>query len=438
MSTIDQAQFTTTALARAETLAGAATDAPDGVLTALRAAGREALAAADLPGRKTESWKYSRVGALLEEGLLDRPRDDVAPVAVADLAGAPAARLLFVDGALRTVDALPDGVTVQRFSALEGPLASLVAERLGSLAPATARPFVALGASLLDDGVVVHVAADCRVEAPLELVFAQGDDEVPCGGHARVLVVVEAGARATLVERQLGTRLRFTNTVIEAFVEANARLDHLRLALDAGDGRWLSALDVAVADGGRYGLHQALVGAAFRRSEIRLWTRGPGAHIEVGGATLTRDRTHLDTQMSIEHAAPHGTSNQTFRSIAGERSRTVLNGRIHIHPDAQKTAAQFSTRNLLLSANAEIDAKPELEIYADDVTCAHGATVGRLDDGALFYLRARGIDEATARTMLAFAFLAAVVADFPLTEVGAQVRAQLEAAFSAPALEAAA
>ena len=170
----------------------------------------------------------------------------------------------------------------------------------------------------------------------------------------------------------------------------------------------------------RYGLHQALVGAAFLRNEITVHLDAPGAHAEVGGASPPAIAPSRYAGSRARGAAH--TSNQVFRAIAGEKSRTILNGRIHIHRGAQKTAAELSTKNLLLSPEAEIDAKPELEIYADDVTCAHGATIGQLDERALFYLRLR-VDATLARTMLSFAFLADVVGGFPQASVsGARAR----------------
>jgi Fe-S cluster assembly protein SufD len=426
---MDPEQYTAAALDRARALSGV--DA--GLLASLRAAGREAFTTAELPGRKTESWKYSRVGALLEEGLLDRPGTEPAPVEIPAFPGLDADRVLIVDGVPRDLPAVRDDLRVERLSEIDDGPATDALALLGTLAPASERPFVALNAALAEDAVVIQVPRGRRPERPLELVFAQGTDDAPCGAQPRVLVVVESGAELTLIERQVGDGRRFANGVIEVVVEDGARLDHLRLGLDAGEGRWLTALDVRVGRDARYALHQALVGSAFRRNEIGIRLAGEGSEVAVGGATLTRDRTHLDNQMNMEHVVPHGTSTQVFRSIAGERSRTVLNGRIHILRDAQKTAAELSSKNLLLSADAEIDAKPELEIYADDVTCAHGATVGRLDEQGLFYLRSRGIPETEARTLLSFAFLASVVDAFPVEAVRDAARAALEAAFSAPA-----
>lgn len=400
-----------------------------GPLTALRRVGEAAFTATPLPGPKTESWKYSRVGPLLEAGLLDAPREDAAIPAVPDIDGLDAGRILIVDGVPRE---LPErsvpGVTVSRFSATDaGALAGL-----GDLAELEGRPFVALNGALIEDGVLIHVERGVDGGA-LELILAQNADGTPCGAHPRVRVVLERGASLSLVERHSGADAVFTNSVIEVQVGDAARLAHMRLQLDAGAARSLTALDVAVGRDGRYDLQQALLGSTFRRNEIRIRCAGPGAEVRVGGATLTRDRGHLDTQICLEHVVPHCRSDQVFRALAGERSKTILNGRIHIHPQAQQTSAELSSRNLLLSHDAEIDAKPELEIYADDVKCAHGATVGRLDDKALFYLRSRGVDEAAARRMLSFAFLAAVVDAFPLPAVAEQVRATLEAAFDRPA-----
>ena len=416
---------------RARARLAASTQDAHGPLADLRATGRAAFEATPLPGPKTESWKYSRVGPLLESGLLDQARQDAPVPEVEPFPGLEAGRVLILDGWPRQLPDAADGVTVTRFSAATGAAAAALERELGRLADPEGRPFVALNGSLVEDGVLIHVAAG--VEAPpLELVIAQSPEGTPHGAHPRVLVVLETSARATLIERHVGTDAVFTNTVIEVRVADAAALDHMRLQLDAGAARSLTALDVRVGRDGRYGLHQALQGSLFRRNEIRIWSDGTGAEVTVGGATLSRNRSHLDTQMCLEHAVAHGTSNQIFRALAGERSKTVLNGRIHIHPDAQKTSAELSTRNLVLSADAEIDAKPELEIYADDVKCAHGATLGRLDEQALFYLRSRGVTEPQARAVLSFAFLAAVVDAFPLDAVRDAVRPALEAAFVAP------
>lgn len=408
--------------------------ADTGVLGRLRAAGRAAFSAAELPNPKTESWKYSRIGPLLEQGLLDRAPDGATP-APAPIPGLDTQPIVILDGVPQTLPAAVPGIAVTAFSALTGAQAAAVETHLGRLAAVSERSFVALNAALLDDGLVIQVAPGVDVALPIELLLAQSDSSTPRGAHPRVLVILGQGARATLIERHVGTAMVFTNSVVEVVLADGAQLDHLRLALDAGRGRWLSALDVELGRAARYHLWQAQQGAAFRRNEIRIRLAGEGAEVTVSGAGLTRNSDHLDNQLCLEHRVPRGTSKQVFRNIAGETSRGILNGRIHIHRGAQKTDAQLHTKSLLLSSRAEIDVKPELEIYADDVKCAHGATLGQLDANALFYLRSRGLDETAARTMLSFAFLAEVVDGFPVEAVRDALRPALAQAFAAPAVE---
>lgn len=400
-----------------------------GPLQELRAAGAAAFAASELPTNKTESWKYSRIGSLLEAGLLDRATPGAAHIEA--IPGLDVQRLVILDGVPQPVAGLDAGLTVAPLSALAGAGLAAARSQLGRIVVNSGRPFVALNGALVEDGLLIQVAAGTRIERPIELVIVQSADATPRGAHPRVLVVLEQGARATLVERHVGAALMFTNAVVEIAIEAGARLEHLRLATAAGAGRWLNALAVAVGRDAGYDLSLIERGAAFRRNEIDIRLTGPGAEVAVRGAGLTRGAGHLDQQMNLEHAAPQCRSRQQFRLIAGENSRAILNGRIHIHAGAGKTDAELQARGLLLNRGAEIDLKPELEIYADDVKCAHGATLGQLDARALFYLRSRGIDEATARALLSFAFLGEIIEALPLAAVGELVGPILHDAFVA-------
>lgn len=405
-----------------------------GLLQELRAAGAAAFAASELPTSKTESWKYSRIGPLLEDGLLDRAAPGTAHIE--SIPGLDAQRLVILDGVPQPLSGpLAAGLSVTPFSLLSGSRLVAAQAHLGRIATTSGRPFVALNGALVEDGLLIQVAAGARIDRPIELVIAQSVDATARGAHPRVLVVLEEGARATLVERQVGGAPMFTNAVVEIALAAGARLDHLHLATAAGAGRWLGALAVAVGRDAGYDLSLVERGAAFRRNEIDIRLTGPGAEVAVRGAGLTRGAGHLDHQMNLEHAAPRCSSRQQFRLIAGETSRAILNGRIHIHPGACKTDAELQARGLLLTRGAEIDLKPELEIYADDVKCAHGATLGQLDAGALFYLRSRGIDEASARALLSFAFLGEIIEALPLAAVRESIRPALHAAFVASAEE---
>lgn len=401
-----------------------------GLVQELRAAGAAAFAASELPTAKTESWKYSRIGPLLDTGLLDRAVPGAARIEA--IPGLDAQRLVILDGVPQPLSgALPAGLSITPFSLLSGSPLVAAQAHLGRIAATAGRPFVALNGALVEDGLLLQVAAGARLERPIELVIAQSTDATPRGAHPRVLVLVEEGARATLVERHIGGALLFTNAVVEIALAAGARLDHLRLATAAGAGRWLGALAVAVGRDAGYDLSLVERGAALRRNEIDIRLTGPGAEVAVRGAGLARGAGHLDHQMNIQHAAPRCSSRQQFRLIAGETSRAILNGRIHIHPGAGKTDAELQVRGMLLTRGAEIDLKPELEIYADDVKCAHGATLGQLDANALFYLRSRGIGEAEARALLGFAFLAEIIEALPLAAVRELVRPVLHDAFVA-------
>ena len=265
--------------------------------------------------------------------------------------------------------------------------------------------FDALNAAMAPEAYVLTVAPGARIEQPLLLELAQGAP----GTFLRIAVRLGEGSSLTLLERQSGDDHAFFSTVCNLTLEAGAQLTHQRLGLAGGEGRWLSQHAVTVGSQAHYGLLLAQGGAAFRRNELTIDLRGHGATVTVSGASLTDGAQHLDTQLAMNHCEPQGTSTQRFRALAAGQSKTTLNGRIHILPQAQKSDAAFNVRSLLLSRGAELNAKPELEIYADDVACAHGATVGELDATSVFYLRSRGLTEQAARAALAYAHLATVI-----------------------------
>ena len=220
---------------------------------------------------------------------------------------------------------------------------------------------------------------------PLLLELDQGERRLPshrgtAGGE---------GSSLTLLERQSGEGQAFFSTLCNLNLEAEAQLTHQRLGLIGGEGRWLSQHAVTLGSQAHYALLLAQGGANFRRNELSIDLRGHGATVAVAGASLTDGAQHLDTQLAMNHCEPNGTSTQRFRALAAGQSKTTLNGRIHILPQAQKSDAAFNARSLLLSRGAELNAKPELEIYADDVACAHGATVGELDGCDVHFLPAQ-------------------------------------------------
>ena len=247
-----------------------------------------------------------------------------------------------------------------------------------------------------------------RVAQPIHLVWLNAPEATPFGIAQRLLVVLEEGSEATVFEHFASTdgeQNSFTNGVSELVVGDNARLHHCRLHLEESGTVHLGAVHASLGRAATLnGFHMAL-GSHLKRIELVVRHRGEGAHCELNGVYLPRNREVIDYHTCIEHEVPHCTSEETFRGIIADEARAVFNGRIHIHPGAQKTSAHLSNRNLLTSNRAEVDTKPELEIYADDVQCSHGATVAQLDERQLHYLRTRGVSEQEARVLLSFGFI---------------------------------
>ncbi len=397
--------------------------APTPAVAWLRTQGEARFRTLELPGRGNESWKYSPAAALMDPELLAPAGPVGAPVEAPRLPGVTPTRLLIAEGRLVGVENVQPGVTITPN------------EGVGEQKDCDQRPFVALNAALSEGHVLIHIDTGVRLSAPIELVLAQGDSTVARSAMPRIQMVVGAGAEVTLIERQVGAYRVWTNAVLELALKPESKLDHYRVGLQSGQGLWLTALDVDVQELAHYRLLQALAGAALRRNEVDVRLHGSGSDFEMASATFTQGGDHLDNQVTVQHLAADCRSHQTHRSIAANESRTVLNGRIYIARDAQRTDAQLSSKNLLLHKTAEVDAKPELEIYADNVKCAHGATVGSIDPEALFYLRSRGFSMHRARSVLSFAFLAGVVDRFRVRPLGDEVRATLEQAFSGVELD---
>lgn len=389
----------------------------------LRAQGRERFAADGLPTVKKEAWKYTNLRAL-EKIAFDPAGDgaaahfDVLPTIRA--AGETGPRLVFVDGRLRadlsSLDGLPAGVTLAGLAAGLSADDDLLADHLGKLAPLDQAPLAALNTAFLADGAVLRVGRGVTVEPVIELVFVTlGDEARPTAFNPRTLIVVETNAKATVVEHHvgLGTGTTLANHVTEVFVADGATLGHYKAQREAMGAYHIATTAARVGRDASYINFILTTGAKLSRNEVWTELAGTGATCHVSGGYLVRGDQHCDTTTVIDHAAPHGTSREVYKGAIDGRARAVFQGKIIVRPGAQKTDGHQLNRALLLSDAAEIDAKPELEIYADDVKCSHGATAGELDDTALFYLRARGIDRDTARALLTAAFVAEAIDEIP-------------------------
>ncbi|MEM7135911.1 MAG: Fe-S cluster assembly protein SufD [Myxococcota bacterium] len=337
-----------------------------------------------LPTKKTEAWRFTPVRSIVD-GSFDR-EDDGLP---------------------RVTSPLPDGVTVRSLRDVLAEEPSLLEDRLGRT---PVDHFGALNTSLFTDGLWIHVAASVAAGSVIELDhgFAGSAPSSPTVRYPRVLVTLEPGSQATLIETYGGDRPgSLTNSVMEVDLGSNALLHHVRI--HEQNGLQVGYVDVRQDRDSRYHSVVATLGGALLRFDVRVHLEAPGAQCQLDGAYFVDGSDHVDHHTLVEHKAPHCRSAQTYRGIASGRGTAVFDGIVVVHRDAQKTEAHQENRNLLLSETATVHTKPHLEIDADDVVCSHGATVGSLDHDQLFYLRARGIPEDMARAILTYAFIEAVV-----------------------------
>jgi Fe-S cluster assembly protein SufD len=372
-------------------------DRAGGPLRALRRAGWERFAARGLPTTRDEAWRFTNLAPLAQHSFaLGRPSRN----GIAGAKGALAPGLVFVDGHYRAdLSATPKGVEVMSLAEALRARPEL-AEGVG--AAGEGEPFVALNAAFLEDGVFLRVAKGFRLPGPLHLHFL-GTTKA---AHPRNLYRIEEGAEAEVIETyaSAGEAPHFTNAVSEVHVARGASFGHYRLQLEAPSSFHVGTVRARLERDARFTSHAVAFGGGLTRSEITAALDGEGSTCTLNGLYLVRGAQHVDNYTRLEHRKPRCESHELYKGILDDRASGVFTGRIHVFPDAQKTDAYQASANLLLTDAATVDAQPQLEIYADDVKCSHGSTVGQLDREALFYLRTRGLNEAAARHVLVRAF----------------------------------
>jgi len=367
-----------------------------------------------LPHRRVEEWKYTDLRALMRDAKPIAPPPDAAALDRAKDAGdllqaGDLRRLVFVDGAfapkLSDLTALEPGLTIQSMAAVLAAADPFVVERLGSVVP-TEDVAVALNTAFMDDGAVIRVADNAVICRPIHLAFRFAAQQ-PAAVFARSLVVVGAGARLTLIESHEGADdLDYQISAgLELVVGDGARVDHVKVGMDGARALHVATLMVSLGAGAEFSDTSFTMGGAVTRNQLFVRFAGESAVAHIRAATLIRGRQHVDTTLVVDHALPGGTSRELNKAVLDGESRSVFQGKIIVRPDAQKTDGKMMTKALLLSETAEADNKPELEIFADDVQCGHGATAGALDDDLLFYLMARGIARREAEGLLIQAFV---------------------------------
>ncbi len=382
-------------------------------LAAARRAALDRFEKLGLPTAKHEDWRFTSLAALAPLSL-GRPRAGDAAALLARTKAAEGTRLVFVNGRFRPElsvrGALPPGAVVSTIAeALEsGP--DRVKPHLGRLARPDDHAFVAANTALFEDGAFVHLPPGVNLEAPVALVFVADAAGGPAASHPRTLVVAGEGARATVEEVFVGEGGPYlTNAVTEIVLGDGAQVEHLRLQLEASEAFHVSVVHAEEGAGARLATHAFGLGGALSRAEIRARLAGEGAAVAANGLAMAAGAQVMDNFSWVEHAVARCTTKETYKGILDGKSRGVFSGRVRVLPGAQKTVAYQMTSNLLLSREAVVDAKPQLEIFADDVKCGHGGTVGQLSDEALFYLRSRGVPEAEARSLLVWAFASEMV-----------------------------
>ncbi|NIW35184.1 MAG: Fe-S cluster assembly protein SufD [Gemmatimonadetes bacterium] len=365
------------------------------------------------PTVRDEEWKFTNLAPLarkqfsLPTGPAEITLDDLEGLV---FRGQEWARLVFVNGRyvseLSAECAQPGGVIACSLAQSLEFNRDLVEAHLGQYLDFETDFFAALNTAFLQDGAFVYVPPNSEVERPIHLIYLTTDTGAATVTHPRNLLIADRGSQAAVIEEYVGLSDNeyFTNSATEIVAAENANFEHYRIERESVKAFNIGAVRAQQARSSAVGCHGVLLGGTLVRNNVHPVLEGEGADCLVNGVYLPRGTQHMDNFFWVEHASPHCGSRQFYNGILNDKARGVFSGRILVHKPAQKTDAKQTNRNLLLTDSAQVDSKPQLEIYADDVKCTHGATIGQLDEDAIFYLRSRGVPEQTARTLLLFGF----------------------------------
>jgi Fe-S cluster assembly protein SufD len=386
----------------------------------LRKAGMARFAELGYPTLRDEDWRFTNVAPIAKlpfRPALEAGTHEVTAADVADLVFGkiPARRLVFLNGHYAPHLSAPGpeqaGVVVTSLAAALARDAGLIERQLAAQGPGSNDAFSALNTAFFRDGAFIHLREGRALPEPIHLLFISTAKEPGTAIHPRNLIVAEKGSRLTVLESyvSVATASYFTNAVTELVVGEGAALEHCKFQDEASNAYHVAAIHARLGGGSNLVAHSLAAGARLARNNIRAALAGEGVECILNGLYLTRGEQLADHHMVVEHAQPHCRSHEYYNGILDGRSKGVFHGRILVRQAAQKTDAKQTNKNLLLSPDATIDTKPQLEIYADDVKCTHGATIGQLNDESIFYLRARGIGADTARRMLIHAFAGEII-----------------------------
>jgi len=403
-------------------------------LERLRAGAMERFEESGFPSVKDEEWKYTNVAAIAAVDFQPASLQTSAEGEV-DLQGLALFRhletaksqLVFFNGKLRkdlsALTAIPEGVVALDLSAAiaDERYREIIWKHLAQQADYVVNGFTALNTALISHGAFVYIPKDAIVSVPLNLLFIS--DGAPVASFPRVLVVAEDNSSATLIESYASTKdsKYFTNAVVEIVLKDGASLEHYKLQRESTEAFHIATTAADLGRNSRYDATTITFGAQLSRHDLHVTMDHEGAECWVDGLYLVTGSQHTDTHSVIDHRKPHCTSHQLYKGILDGKSRAVFNGKVFVRHDAQKTDAMQTNKNLLLSNEARVDTKPQLEILADDVKCAHGAAVGQIEEDELFYLETRGIHPDLARNLLTYGFAEEVIGKIKIDSIRKQL-----------------
>ena len=363
-----------------------------------------------LPGRKEEDWKYTSLWSLGQEQFVHQ----VSQPGYADIHELKlvedAYRLVIVDGRVDLtasyLDGLPEGLTVTPFSQSIDRASEFLNQQVNLEKPG----FNAMNTMLMNEGIFIEVAANTKVDKPIELIVVNSGHTAHYAMHLRNVIVLGKDSQATFIETYAGNNQAngLTDVITEISLADKAELFHYKLQRESLDHYHVATMAASQAADSQWHNTNISLGGKLARNDVHSQLLGEQSHVTMNGLYLVAGEQHIDNHTRIDHAVPNTTS-EDYKGVLDEQSHAVFNGKVIVHKDAQKTDANQSNRNLLLSRGCEIDTKPEMEIYADDVKCGHGSAVGQINEDQLFFLRARGLDEVSARSLLTFAFAVDVI-----------------------------
>jgi Fe-S cluster assembly protein SufD len=389
-------------------------------LNRLRAEAVDRVGALTVPTTRDEEWRFTDISSLTKIPFQPAHRAPQLGAAEIDNFVLPeaGARLVFVDGVYASqLSFNKAGVVLENLAAGVTRHGAQMEPHLGRHAEFQGNVFAALNTAFLRDGALIIVPREVSVAAPVHLLFIATQQDA--ASYPRCLVVAGPGSSATIIEDYvaLTDAAYFTNAVSEIVLADNAHLSHVRVQRDNAAAFHIANCAVSLAHASRYQSVSVALGARISRYNLNVLQAAEGAECAIDGLALIADRQLADTHTCIDHAKPNGTSRQLHKCIVNDAAHAVFNGKIMVRQGAQRTDSSQSSRNLLLTGKARVDTKPQLEIFADDVKCAHGATVGQLDSEEVFYLRSRGLSDAAARNLLTYAFGAEIIDRIPVASL---------------------